>query len=96
MRPSQALAIHRDTISTIATNHHVRNVRVFGSVLDGTDQEGSDLDLLVDPTQETSLMDIGAIRVELSKLMGVKVDVLTPNALPDSFRERVLKEARAL
>lgn len=96
MRPSQALAIHRDIISRIATSHRVRNVRVFGSVLDGTDQEGSDLDLLVDPTKETSLMDIGAIRVELSRIMGVKVDVLTPNALPDSFREQVLKEARPL
>lgn len=96
MKPSQALLLHRDAISRIAANHHVSNVRVFGSVTSGTDQEDSDLDLLVDPTEETSLMDIGAIRVELRKLTGVKVDVLTPNALPDSFREQVLKEARPL
>lgn len=96
MKPSQALLLHRDAVSRIAASHHVSNVRIFGSVSNGTDQEDSDLDLLVDPTEETSLMDIGAIRVELRKLMGIKVDVLTPNALPDSFREKVLMEAKPL
>jgi predicted nucleotidyltransferase len=47
----------------------------------------------VDPTPETTLLDIGAIRHELTELLGVEVDVLTPNALPDSFREAVLAQA---
>lgn len=38
-------------------------------------------------------MDIGAIRYELRVLLGVPVDVLTPKALPDSFRNSVLAEA---
>ena len=78
MRPSEALARHRDAIRKIAESHRVRNVRVFGSALDGSDKEGSDLDLLVEPTSETSLFDIGAIRHELKQLLGVPVDVLTP------------------
>jgi len=72
----------------------VKEIRVFGSVLHGDDSEDSDLDLLVEPTQDTTLLDIGAIRYELRKLLGIPVDVLTPNALPDSFREQVLTEAR--
>lgn len=40
------------------------------------------------------MMDIGAIRYELKKLLGLEVDVLTPNSLPASFREQVLREAR--
>jgi predicted nucleotidyltransferase len=67
---------------------------VFGSVTRGEDTDISDLDILVDPTPETSLMDIGAIRHELSTLLGVPVDVLTPNALPDKFRAVVLAEAK--
>ena len=39
------------------------------------------------------LFDISAIRVELRKLLGVPVDVLTPNGLPDKFRAAVLAEA---
>jgi uncharacterized protein len=93
MKPSQLLQTHRAEVRQIALRHHVRDVRVFGSVLHGSDVDGSDLDLLVEPTAETTLFDIGAIRYELRKLMGIEVDVLTPNALPDHFREQVLAEA---
>jgi len=93
MRPSIALQNHREAIREIALRHRVRNVRVFGSVLHGEDTEDSDLDLLVEPTSETTLFDIGAIQCELKKLLGITVDVLTPGALPDSFRELVMKEA---
>ncbi|MET0356670.1 MAG: nucleotidyltransferase family protein [Cellvibrio sp.] len=94
MRPSEALQKNRDSIRQIVLAHHVTNVRFFGSVLTGDDTEESDLDLLVDPTPETSLMDIGAIRHELKVLLGVGVDVLTPNSLPDSFRDKVIREAK--
>jgi predicted nucleotidyltransferase len=73
--------------------HRATNVRVFGSVIRNEDTDLSDLDLLIDPTPETSLMDIGAIRFELKKLLGINVDILTPNSLPDTFREKVLQES---
>jgi uncharacterized protein len=96
MRPSIALQNHRNEIREIALRHRVKNVRVFGSVLHGNDTEDSDLDLLVEPTKETTLFDIGAIRYELKELLGVSVDVLTPGALPDSFRNLVMQEAELL
>lgn len=73
--------------------HRARNARVFGSVAHGLDTEQSDLDILIDPTPDTTLFDIGAIRHELHKLLGVPVDVLTPNALPEKFRAAVLAQA---
>ena len=93
MRPSELLASHRNEICRMVAQNHVCNPRVFGSVLHGEDTEDSDLDLLVEPTSETTLFDIGAIQCELKKLLGITVDVLTPGALPDSFRELVMKEA---
>ncbi|MEO5344439.1 MAG: nucleotidyltransferase domain-containing protein [Gammaproteobacteria bacterium SHHR-1] len=93
MRPSEALKRHRDRIREIALSHRITNPRVFGSVLRGEDTEDSDLDILVEPTQETTLMDIGAIRFELEELLGLEVDVLTPRALPESFRYQIIKEA---
>jgi len=94
MKPSVALAKHRDQIRVVVERHRARNARVFGSVLHGEDAEGSDLDILIDPTPETTMLDIGAIRHELLQLLGVPVDVLTPNALPDQFRVQVMAEAR--
>ena len=96
MRPSLALATHREAIRAIALRHRVTNVRVFGSVVHGEDTDGSDLDLLVDPTQETTMMDIARIQLELSQLLPVAVDVLTPNGLPAGFRGQVIAEARAV
>lgn len=94
MRPSEALQANRVLIRDVVLNHRAQNARVFGSVLHGKDTDDSDLDLLIDPTPETTLFDIGAIRHELSTRLGISVDVLTPNALPDRFRAQVLAEAR--
>ncbi len=93
MRPSLALDHHRDAIRRVVEAHHARNARVFGSVLHGNDVDGSDLDILVDPTPDTSLMDIATIQVELEALLGVPVDVLTPRGLPEKFRGTVLAQA---
>ena len=69
------------------------NPRVFGSVLRGTDQDGSDLDLLVDTLPGATLFDLGGLQEELELLLGVRVDVLTPGDLPSKFRAKVLAEA---
>lgn len=93
MKPSDALRINRAAIRRVVEAHRARNVRVFGSVAKGDDTDDSDLDILIDPTPETTLFDIGAIRHELRVLLGVPVDVLTPMALPDKVRESVLANA---
>ncbi|SHI17062.1 nucleotidyltransferase family protein [Pollutimonas bauzanensis] len=96
MKPSEALRANRVAIRRIVELDRAGNARVFGSVLRGEDTDTSDLDILVDPTPQTTLFDIGAIRHELGKLLGVPVDVLTPNALPDTFRAAILAQARAI
>ena len=96
MKPSIAMAVHRAEIRVVVETHRARNARVFGSVAAGRDVEGSDLDILVDPTAETTLFDIGAMRHKLRQLLGVPVDVLTPDALPDRFRAAVLAQAQPI
>src|SRR5260364_359918 len=93
MKPSEALEVYRDTIRRHAKAHRASHERVFGSVLHCEDTEESDIDLLVDPTSETSLMDSAAIQGKLEKQWGVAVDVLAPNALPDKLSDVVLAEA---
>lgn len=94
MRPSTALDLYRTQIREIVANCHAKNARVFGSVVNGRDNEMSDLDLLVDTTAETTLLDIARIQNQLQQLMHVSVDVLTPNALPAHVLKQVLKQAK--
>lgn len=96
MRPSEALAAHRDEIREVVLNNRARNPRVFGSAARGEDTEESDLDLLVDGTEETSLFDLARIEISLRTLLGVRVDVRTPFDISLRFREAVLAEARPL
>ena len=94
MKPSEALAAHRAELRQLASHHGLSRPRVFGSVLTGTEQ--SDLDLLVDPAQSTSLFTLAAFEIEAENLLGVRVSVLTPNALPTKFRATVLQQAQVL
>jgi uncharacterized protein len=96
MRPSEALNLHRTEIRSIVESRHALNPRVFGSVLHGADTHESDLDILVDPTPETSIFDIGEIRYQLRTLLGVSVDVLTPKALHVRLRDRIISEAQPI
>ena len=96
MRPSEALKAHRSELRSLANRYGVLHPRVFGSVLHGEDVEGSDLDLLVDPTPSTTLLIIAGLQLDAERLLGVRVDVLTPKALPRRSRERILREAAPL
>jgi predicted nucleotidyltransferase len=94
MRPSLALDLQRSAVREATSRFRTTNPRVFGSVLHGTDQDGSDLDLLVDALPGATLFDLGGLQDELETLLGVHVDLLTPADLPAKFRAQVLAEAR--
>jgi predicted nucleotidyltransferase len=85
---------HRDEIRAIVEANRASNPRIFGSVLHGTDDEHSDIDILIDADPDASLFDLGGIQYDLSELLGVRVDVLTPGALPVRFRDKVVAEAK--
>ena len=96
-RPSQALHQRLADVRQIVSRFPVRNPRIFGSVLRGQDQETSNIDILVDAIPEiTTLCDMGLLEEQLSDLLGVPVDVKTPQDLPPTFRDDVVAEARPL
>lgn len=93
MRPSSTLALNRDDVRRLVERSRARNPRVFGSALHGQDTEASDIDILVDPLPGATLFDLGGLQVALQDLLGVSVDLLTPDDLPQRLREQVLREA---
>jgi len=94
MRPSVVLDMKRNAVREATVRFRTKNPRVFGSVVHGTDKDGSDLDLLVDALPGATMFDLGGLQDELESMLGVHVDVLTPTDLPLSFRAKVLAEAQ--
>ena len=94
MRPSEAFEKNRALIRDMVARHKSANPRVFGSVLHGTDTEGSDVDILVDALPGTTLFDLGGLQVRLEEALGVPVQVVLPPELHPFSRETVLAEAK--
>jgi predicted nucleotidyltransferase len=85
---------YRDVILQIAAKNCIGNVRVFGSVARGEAHEASDLDLLVQPQAGCSLLKLCAMENAVSDMLGgIKVDVLTENAVRDELAPFIVREA---
>jgi hypothetical protein len=93
MRPSLALERNRDAIRAAVIRYRTANPRVFGSVSRGEDHEGSDIDILVDALPGATLLDLGGLMMDLEEILGVHVDLLTPEELPRQIRAEILAEA---
>ncbi|NES73426.1 MAG: DNA polymerase subunit beta [Okeania sp. SIO2D1] len=87
----------KEKIKEIAAQHGAFNVRVFGSVAKGQADQNSDLDLLVDYDLDkiSPWFPVRLIR-DLENLLGVKVDVVTPEGLKARIRSEVLQECLTL
>ena len=87
---------NREEIIEIASRYGAYNIRLFGSVARGDDTQLSDIDLLVDMEPGRSLLDLGALLMDLQDLLGCTVDILTEKGLKNRIRERVMKDAISL
>ena len=83
----------RRKILEIASKYGATSIRIFGSVARNEDDEKSDVDFLVELEPGRTLFDLGGMLMELRKLLGRDVDVVTVHGLKDRIRDRVLKEA---
>ena len=88
-----ALRSRRTEILDVARKHGARNVRIFGSVARGDAGPDSDVDILVELEPGRSLLDHAALMLDLSDLLGCKVDVVTDRGIRPRIRDRVLLEA---
>ncbi|MCC3244923.1 nucleotidyltransferase family protein [Methylocystis sp. WRRC1] len=93
MKPSAALERNREAIRAAVSRCRAANPRVFGSVSRGEDREGSDIDILVDALPGATLLDLGGLQMDLQDILGVRVDLLTPEEIPRQIRAKVVSEA---
>lgn len=82
----------RDQLAMAAASRGLSNIRVFGSVARGDADPDSDVDLLVHPGAEASLFDLAAFMDEAEHLLGVKVDIVSDEAI-GSVADAIKREA---
>ena len=90
---SEIIGNKREEILALAASYGASNVRVFGSVAQGTADRDSDVDFLVDMEKGRSLLDLGGLLMDLQELLGRDVDVITPAGLRSRIRASVMGRA---
>lgn len=93
MRITELLKTKREEIIQTASKYGATNVRLFGSQARREADSASDVDLLVHLEPGRSLLDHAALWMELEKILGCKVDVITERGIKPRVKERILKDA---
>lgn len=83
------IAEHRGALQS---QHKVKQIGVFGSYVRGEQKKKSDLDILVSFSGSVNLVEFIQLENDLSKLLGVKVDLVTKRALKPYIGRRILEE----
>ncbi|MBC8204068.1 nucleotidyltransferase family protein [bacterium] len=91
--PSEILKQKRAEALKIAEKYKVKNLRIFGSVARGEDDEESDIDLLASFPEGFTLFDLVDLVKEIEELLGCKVDIASERGLKERVRARILNEA---
>jgi predicted nucleotidyltransferase len=89
----ESLRRQRRLITRLATIAHLGNVRVTGSVARGDATSESDVDLIVDPQSEASLLDLAQFADDLEQVLGHPVDVLSARSLDPGTDASLLADA---
>jgi predicted nucleotidyltransferase len=89
------LTIPTEKVAEFCKRNRIRKLSIFGSALRGDFSPDSDIDVLVEfePDACVGLVRLAGIEIELSEILGRKVDLNTPGSLSKYFRDKVLSEA---
>ena len=87
--------IHREKLAEFCKRYHIRRLALFGSALREDFTPDSDVDVLVEfePGTRVGMIRLAGIELELSRILGRKVDLNTPGFISKYYREKVLAEA---
>jgi predicted nucleotidyltransferase len=90
--------VDESKLAKICRHYGVRELSVFGSAARGAMRPDSDIDLLVEflPEAEPGLLDHAGLMLDLSELIGRKVDLVSKNGLKPLIRDSVIGDARRL
>ncbi len=95
MNRKTQIKIPKKRIEEFCKKHHIRKLSLFGSALRDDFNPESDVDILVefDPEHIPGLIRLAGMEIELTEILGHKVDMRTAQDLSRYFKEEVLTSA---
>lgn len=92
---SIGIPIDRKKVANFCRQYQIHSLALFGSVLREDFRPNSDVDVLIEfkPEATAGFLRLAAMEIELSQILGRRVDLRTPAELSRYFREEVLKDA---
>ena len=95
MNRKKPINIPKKQIEEFCKKHHIRKLSLFGSILRDDFNPESDVDILVefDPAHIPGLIRLAGMELELTKILGHKVDFRTVQDLSHYFRDEVIESA---
>ena len=91
MKPSQAIVKQSDAIKAAAKRHGFGNLRVFGPISRGEDNESSILYILGDAQDKATPLSQTKLERELNTTLNTHVIILTESNLPQHMAAEVAK-----
>ena len=84
--------ISKETIADFCRRHRIRRLSLYGSILREDFGAESDVDVLVEfeTGKVPSLLGMAGLEIELSEMLGRRVDLRTPEDLSRYFRNEVV------
>ncbi len=83
----------REELPYLREKFNVSRIALFGSYARGEQREGSDIDILVEFEKPVGFIKFIKLENYLSEKLGVKVELVTPDALKPLIKPSIIREA---
>lgn len=80
----------REQIMPIIKKYNISKAALFGSIVTGKMRDDSDIDLLVDMPQNSSLFDLLRVKIALEEKLGRRVDIIQYKAIKLRLKDEIL------
>ncbi len=89
-KKEEIISILGEHRSDLCQTYHLTKIGIFGWIIRGEEEPGSDIDILVDFNDDASLLDHSGLKIYLERIFGVSVDVIPERSIRAEIKDAIL------
>ena len=91
-KKEEIISVLKERRSDLMQKYHITRIGIFGSVIRDEAGPGSDIDILVDFSDDASLLDHSGLKIYLERVFSESVDVVPERAIRAELRIPILSD----